>query len=111
MEGVTVLAEETCRKMPILLGIFIIIFVLFIVIVGCRGIYVGMKNKCVSIIFYICIIATYIMLIATTILNMSTSYTRQKVTIDESVSFIKFTEHYQIISHEGEIYTVNILTN
>ena len=51
------------------------------------------------------------MFIATTILNMSTSYTKQKVTIDESVSFIEFTEHYQIISHEGEIYTVNILTN
>lgn len=111
MEGVNILAEETCREYSILLGISIIIFALSLFFLIYHIMYVTNTNKFVSSICCILIFAICIAVIAYALSNMTTFYTKQKVTIDESVSFVEFTEHYQIISQEGEIYTVKLLTN
>lgn len=41
----------------------------------------------------------------------TTEVTEYKVTIDDSVKYVEFTEKYEVIDQEGEIYTVRERTN
>jgi hypothetical protein len=36
----------------------------------------------------------------------TTEVTEYKVTIDDSVKYVEFTEKYEVVDQEGEIYTV-----
>jgi hypothetical protein len=41
----------------------------------------------------------------------TTEVTEYKVTIDDSVKYVEFTEKYEVIDQEGEIYTVREKTD
>lgn len=103
MEGVTILSTTTVMLGMSLWGARILAFgsmlILWFTNTNDVGEFLG--NIAVSIIagilifWYLCCVAVD-----------TTEVTEYKVIIDDSVQYVEFTEKYEVIDQEGEIYTV-----
>ena len=91
-------------------SIIVVIIICSICILGLLGLYYLNNAKSIKEIIWpsICIlalgIAGSITVIHTISQNAGENY--YKVTIDPSCSYIEFTENYEIVEQEGEIYTI-----
>lgn len=112
MDGVTILEEISYRGYALDLAIA---FTIILVIALGRLIYLGIdlcrtpgplfaKSFLVILMVVIIVFGVNIMTIVFDAYN--TVYTKYKVTIDDSVSFKEFTNRYEVISLDGDIYTV-----
>ena len=113
MNGVVVHAEHTYRGLPVATAVFIfIIAVLLLALMAWRVVRAFQKKDkdrwffsgvaaCVTaILFYVCVLATN---------DMFTIHTDKIVTIDDTVYFNEFYDNYEIISQDGNLYTVREL--
>ena len=90
--------------------IIVVIIICSICILGILGLYYLNNTKSIKEIIWpsVCMIA---MCIGSCIIIIHTVYKDDgenyyKVTIDPSCSYIEFTENYEIVEQEGEIYTI-----
>jgi hypothetical protein len=103
MEGVTILSTGTAILgiswlAAILLSLFM--FAIIYIINPCEDDGIGWRIGCA-------IFASILSFIVLAVSSVDTTeVTEYKVTIDDSVSYIEFTEKYEVINQEGEIYTV-----
>lgn len=102
MEGVTILSTGTA-----ILGIswgaaIIIALIAFVITYAFNPLEddFGWRIGFATFIFILGFIALAILAVDTT------EVTEYKVTIDDSVKYVEFTEKYEVIDQEGEIYTV-----
>ena len=102
LDGINVLNEYFIMKeFPI--GCLLSLIVLYILGIICISIS-GLKNKLIGILFLFCAILS--MVIGYTIQSKPSDIKEYQVTIDESVSMVDFTNKYDIIRVDGEIYTI-----
>lgn len=112
MDGVTVLSEYTVAKMSLLECILISVLSLMLIIYGIWLVVNTIRStesKIGLVIFTIVLIAALVTNIVMAIFQANASCVEQKVTIDDSVSYTKFVEHYEVISQDGDIFTVRPL--
>lgn len=110
MDGVTVLTETNIVNMSLPL---LIVALAFIAIIGAMLLYSVFQlfDTCSRIIVIVAllIIATLLCAIVGVIIHAYLTQvpeTQYEVTIDDSVSFNDFMEHYEIIAYHDDSYTV-----
>lgn len=111
MDGVTILSEMSVRNMP-LDGVIVFAF-LAITVIGCV-IFLSMpalrcpiwKIRIVGIIIPLMVIVFMSIHMAILGCEYNIFHTKYKVIIDDSVGFNEFTNRYEIISTDGDVYTV-----
>ena len=109
MDGVTILTEyiqrcmsgSTCLWLCVLAGI-----ILALSIIVCNGFY---DNIFVTIFAIIGVFTGIIMFLVCITLFISPSHTEYKIAVDDTVSLTELTEHYQIVSQDGKLFTVKDL--
>ena len=101
MEGVTILAENVSNNGSWfaavcygIIGLLLLCFTIFLII---------NKDLHAIVCGIFCIVFIWM---AFDIHPNGTTTTKYKVTVDESVSFVEFVDNYEIISRDGEIFTV-----
>lgn len=102
MEGVQVLSEymyKTSTYISIALGI--VCFIAFVI-----GIAVLIANKGKVVVVVCCILCIVSLGIAIPITEIYPAGMQYKVLVDDDVTFSEFTSTYDILSREGDIYTV-----
>lgn len=102
MEGVTILSTATVM-LGISWGWAILLALLVLVIIYAfdpLGEGFGWRIGFASFMFVLAFIGLAVLAVDTT------EVTEYKVTIDDSVKYVEFTEKYEVIDQEGEIYTV-----
>ena len=110
MEGIRILHTFTDQWTPLL---FILFLVLGVCSVGVTiyASYIAIKNK-TDLRLYglaaVCLLFTAFCAFGM-YSNQGTGGEYYKVTIDRSVSYLDFIENYEVISVEGEIYTVKFI--
>lgn len=111
MYGVNILSEMSVRGEE--LGVVVVWCLLTIVYIVC-GIwdnvehwrYSGWGTRITSIIC-ILIVGLLVLVIAVGLcVEYDTFHTEYEVTIDDSVGFNEFTNRYEIVSQDGDVYTV-----
>lgn len=107
MEGVTILATETAMlgiswgaAILIALIVFVIMFAFDPLDEG-----FGWRIGFATFMFILSFLLLFFLAVDTT------EVTEYKVTIDDSVKYVEFTEKYEVIDQEGEIYTVREKTD
>lgn len=112
MDGVTILEEISYRGYTLDLAIAFTIIViivlgrliyLFIDLFGTPGPLFAKSFLVISMVVTIVFCVTVMTIVFDA---YNTVYTKYKVTIDDSVSFKEFTNRYEVISLDGDIYTV-----
>lgn len=106
MEGVTILSTGTAMLglswgAAILIGLVVFVFMFFIFSIT-------MVDEPIEYL-YAAIFALFITIIGLIPIWASvdtTEVTEYKVIIDDSVQYVEFTEKYEVVDQEGEIYTV-----
>ena len=111
MDGVTILSEMSVRGES--LGIVIVWWLLTIVyVVGMimdnveNWRYFGLRSKITTILCTL-LVSSFIFMIGVGLCaEYNTFHTEYEVTIDDSVGFNEFNSQYEIISQDGDVYTV-----
>ena len=108
MNGVTILSENfICKGYPkwcLLLFIFI-----FIISVSLLAISLEEKNKGVFIVGLIMVVSSVLILSYGYRVSSQLSNTKEyKITISDDVNINEFNQKYDIISQNGEIYTIRL---
>lgn len=111
MDGVTILSEMSVRGEELAFVIaWIILTIVFIVSKIADTIthwhYSELKTKITSVICTVIFCGLPFMVAVYLCRSHNTFHTEYKVTIDDSVGFNEFTECYEILSNDGDIYTV-----
>lgn len=110
IDGVNVLSVVDNTKEATNGCIITVIIMWAICILGVLGIYYVTNERSIKKILWpsICILALGVAGSITVIhtLSQNTDEKFYKVTIDPSASYIEFTENYEVIDQEGEIYTI-----
>lgn len=111
MDGVTILREMSVRGEA--LGIVIVWWFLTIAyIVGMimdnvyHWRYSGWHSRIVSIICSLMASSLILVIAVGLCVEYNTFHTEYKVTIDDSVGFNEFNNRYEIVSQDGDVYTV-----
>lgn len=107
MEGVTILSTAT-----VILGISWGTAIIFALIASLVTYALNPMEKdfgwrigCATFVFILSFVVLAFVSVDTT------EVTEYKVTIDDSVKYVEFTEKYEVIDQEGEIYTVREKTD
>lgn len=115
MNGVTILAEYIYRGTPLIGVILTGILAVFVFCVVIYGIYMDYKDsyqyKKIRIlirdvflsIFVMGIVVLFVAVIHNDYTTMCVNY---EVRVDDSVSLNEFINNYEIISYDGDVYTV-----
>lgn len=111
MDGITVLYSFT-NHMPTVIAILGLLFIAGAIIFTVFSWVSFFKdktpgNKMVSIIATVFTILLIVGFFATD--GLSPPETQYKIIIGEDVPYLDFTKHYEVISIEGQIYTVRII--
>lgn len=110
IDGVNVLSVVDNTKEATNGCIIAVIIMWGICILGVLGLYYLTSERSIKKILWpsICILALGVAGSITVIhtLSQNTDEKFYKVTIDPSASYIEFTENYEVIDQEGEIYTI-----
>ena len=109
IEGIKVLNKITeMTELPSWWGIGIIIIIGLILIIGIGWSIVedNGENFCLVLVIGIFIMVWYMIIISLNIFQTPTGEYTYQVTIDDSVNLKEFDDKYNIIEHEGEIYTI-----
>jgi hypothetical protein len=103
MEGVTILSTATVTLgMPWIWAILLalIVFIVMYALNPCDDDDFGWRIG----------FSTFVSILGFAILAIfavdTTEVTEYKVTIDDSVKYVEFTEKYEVVDQEGEIYTI-----
>lgn len=111
MDGVTILSEMSVREVElwkvIIWGIMTAVYVVFMILdhVKCWR-YLSWLTRIVEIICILMIFAFMSIFEYAFIYGYNTFQTEYEVTIDDSVGFNEFNKRYEIVSQDGDIYTV-----
>lgn len=116
MDGVTILTEASVRGTDLFtvcvgwIGYAVLAVYFFVEILSLWKIKSGMWGKLLSVTLGIIIAFIFSVAISSFVypnhVEYQTIYTEYTVTIDDSVGFNEFYKHYEIISQDGNIYTV-----
>lgn len=111
MDGVTILSEMSVRGEELFFVIaWILLSITFIVGAIWDNIdnwcYFGWSSRIMSIIFTILLGAFMFVVSVGLCGEYNTFHTEYEVTIDDSVGFNEFIDRYEIISADGNVYTV-----
>ena len=113
MEGVDILSTEVVYKVEYDTTPFWVMFVIIGLLVLGTMIYNCLYNDWFEGICWsigIAFITFLVMILPVLSISSRTTdevlYIKHKVTIDDTVNFNEFSEHYKIIDQEGKIYTV-----
>lgn len=114
MDGVTILSEYTYRGIPLVL----VILVDMLIAVGLCALVYSFYRDCkynhrtkiklliLDVILSVLCISIMILFGVAAYNDYTTIYTDYKVCVSDSVTFNEFTDHYEIIYSDGDIYTV-----
>ena len=115
MDGVTILSEYIYRKtslgVVIFSGILTVVVFCLIIYAFYRDYKYNHKYKKIGTLVYdifisIFVMGIWILLIAVIHSDYKTIHVNYRVQVDDSVFFNEFTDHYKIISDNGDTYTV-----
>ena len=111
MDGVAILSEMSVRGES--LGIVMVWWLLtiaYIVFMIMDNVehwhYSGWRSRIVSIICALMVSSLILMIAVGLCTEYNTFHTEYEVTIDDSVGFNEFTDWYEIVSQDGDVYTV-----
>lgn len=110
MEGIRILHTFTDQWTPLLFILFLVLSVLLVGLTIYLS-YIAIKNRTDKRLYAIaigCLLATALCFLGL-YCNQGTGGEYYKITIDRSVSYLDFIENYEVISVEGEIYTVKFI--
>ena len=111
MNGVTILSEMSVRGeelwtvvacFSVSIGIIVLTIAHNVEYWSCLGWF----ERIISVIITVAVVTFVILFGAMFCYEYSTFHTEYRVTIDDSVCFNEFTERYEIISSDGDVYTV-----
>lgn len=111
MDGVTILSEMSVRGESLeLVMVWWLLTIVYIVGRILENVedwhYSEWRTRITSIICTL-IVSSLVLVIAVGLcFEYNTFHTEYKVTIDDSVGFNEFTSHYEILSNDGDVYTV-----
>ena len=111
MDGVTILSEMSVREVElwkvIIWGIVTAVYVCYMILDHVEGWrYLSWPTRIVEIICTLMVFAIMSFVEIVFIYGYHTFKTEYKATIDDSVSFKEFNKRYEILSQDGDIYTV-----
>lgn len=111
MDGVTILSEMSVRGMElwkvIVWGIATIVYIVFMIWDNVdHWRYSSWTTRIISIICTLMVFAFISMFEVAFIYGYNTFHAEYEVTIDDSVGFNEFNNRYEIISQDGDVYTV-----
>lgn len=110
MDGVTILTTHVYREMDLFSSIFcsILLFIFFVILcVGFCLLFSDSNHSTLINIFIVLLnLVIYLAIELTVYNNYQTIYTDHIVVIDDSVNFNELTDKYEIISKDGDLYTV-----
>ena len=109
MDGVTILTEywqrymsgSTCLWLCVLAGIILALSIIIF-----NGFY---DNVFIGIFSIACAFVGAIMFLVCVTLFLSPQHIEYKITVDDTVTVAELTEHYQITSQDGKLFTVKDL--
>ena len=109
MDGVTILTEyqQTCMSGSTCLWLCVLAGIIFALSILCVMDFMAIYSS-----LYFAIIGVFtgiIMFLVCITLFVSPSHTEYKIAVDDTVSLIELTEHYQIVSQDGKLFTVKDL--
>ena len=111
MDGVTILSEMSVRGES--LWIVMTWWLLTIVYIVCciwdnveNWHYSGWRSRITAIICALMVCSFILMIGVGLCAEYNTFHTEYKITIDDSVSFNEFTDRYEIVSQDSDVYTV-----
>lgn len=109
MDGVTILTEyqQTCMSGSMCVGLCILAGIIFVFSI--ITIMLNYDNTFFGILSTGGVIFGVIMFFVCITLFLSPSHTEYKITVDNTVSLAELTEHYQIVSQYGKLFTVKDL--
>lgn len=113
MEGVIVQTERIYREVPVVVtAVLIILAVLFLAVYLLRLIRYCKKNKgqaAKEIAVYVAAVIICILGSCCLVSQSMTIHNYLVITIDDSVSFNEFNKRYEVMSKDGNLYTVREL--
>lgn len=106
LEGITVLSEYMSRP-SVVLNVILIVLGILLIISGIVFLILSVNNGDVKEVA-MSLIFCFVMGIGSILIGSmpDKGETLYKVTIDKSVSYIELTEKYDVICHDGQIYTI-----